>query len=478
MKTLPLDYSETTPTLEILSLFLESCRQEAEDEEHSQLVSITMPVDHLDPLAVLESIYESSELHFYVERRGDGFAMAGAECALGFVCEGLDRFRKSKAFVDETLENTIAVGDENLAFFGPHFFCTYSFFPESEAGGFFPSARLFVPSWQVCASETQCVAIANTLVEAGSDVEAMAKRIWNANTKFQSIDYSSVEELAIEEKRSAWNILDESEVLGEAGFEAAVKEGLDAISKTGLDKVVLARALDIKANQEFHPLEILNTLRERFPDCYAFSVANGKEQSFIGASPERLLRVKDGHVLTEALAGSARRGSTAAEDSAWGNGLLKSEKDRHEQALVLESIERRLESLKLIPESSDKPRLKRLQNVQHLHTPIKAELSDDVGVFELLEALHPTPAVGGSPREEACELIKSLESFDRGLYAGAIGWVDAKGEGEFLVSIRSALVDGDTARLYAGVGIVKGSDPAQEKQETDLKFQALKENLL
>lgn len=459
-------------------MFLESVRQEAEEQEHSQLISITMPADHLDPLAVLESIYEPKELHFYVERRGEGVAIAGAEMAVSFSCEGKERFSKSKAFVEEILENTIAVGDEDLEFFGPHFFCAFGFFAEGEQGGAFPSARLFVPSWQVCSNDTQSVAIANALVEADSDVEAIAKRIWKANTKFRSIDYSSVDELPTSQERQPWQILDESEVLGVGGFEAAVEKGLQAIERSTVDKVVLARAVDVKANQAFHPLEILNTLRERYPDCYAFSVANGRGQSFIGASPERLLRVKDGEVLTEALAGSARRGSTAAEDSALGNGLLRSEKDCHEQSLVLESIIRRLEGLGLDAASPTKPRLKRLQNVQHLHTPVKAKLTNGVGVFELLEALHPTPAVGGTPREEACSLIQSLETFDRGLYAGAIGWVGPNGDGEFSVSIRSALVDGDVARLYAGVGIVNGSDPAKEKQETDLKFQALKENLL
>ncbi|MCH6255275.1 isochorismate synthase [Puniceicoccaceae bacterium K14] len=477
MKTLPLDYSET-PTLEILQLFLESVRDEAEEQEHAQLISITMPADHLDPLAVLESIYEPEELHFYVERRGEGLAIAGAECALSFSSQGEDRFAQSKAFVEETLENTIAVGDEDLEFFGPHFFCAFGFFADEEPSSPFPAARLFVPSWQVCASENQCVAIANALVEADSDVEAIAQRIWNANTKFQSIDYSSVDELPEQQDRQPWEILQESEAKEADKFESVVEQGLQAIAESKVEKVVLARALDIKANQEFHPLEILNTIRERYPDCYSFSVANGEGQSFIGASPERLLRVREGEVLTEALAGSARRGATAAEDSALGNGLLRSEKDKHEQALVLQSICRRFEALGVEPQYPLKPRLKRLQNVQHLHTPIKAKLENDVGIFGLLEALHPTPAVGGTPREAAGSWIKKLESFDRGLYAGAIGWVNSKGEGEFSVSIRSALIEGDRARLYAGVGIVNGSDPDKEKQETDLKFQALKENLL
>jgi menaquinone-specific isochorismate synthase len=233
----------------------------------------------------------------------------------------------------------------------------------------------------------------------------------------------------------------------------------------------------MKTNASLHPLRLLNGLRERFPECYSFSVANGKGDSFIGASPERLVRVSKGVLETEALAGSTRRGAGASEDAALGAALLSSEKDLREQRHVLDSIVRRLAPLGLAPEFPAEPGLRKLANVQHLHTPVRASLPEGVRLLDAVACLHPTPAVGGSPREAAVGLIRELEGFPRGLYAGAIGWINSRGGGEFLVGIRSALVEGVSARLYAGAGIVAGSDPRRELAETELKFRALRDAL-
>jgi menaquinone-specific isochorismate synthase len=265
----------------------------------------------------------------------------------------------------------------------------------------------------------------------------------------------------------------------EAGdFRTAVNGGLAAIASGDVKKIVLARVQEMRAGGPLHPLRLLNGLRERFPECYSFSVANGCGQSFIGASPERLVRVSKGVLETEALAGSARRGASASEDAALGAALLSSEKDLREQRHVLDSIVRRLAPLGLTLTFPEAPSLRKLANVQHLHTPVSATLPAGVHLLDALARLHPTPAVGGSPREEAVARIRDLEGFPRGLYAGAIGWMNSRGGGEFLVGIRSALVDGNTARLYAGAGIVAGSDPEKEFAETELKFRAMREALL
>ena len=223
---------------------------------------------------------------------------------------------------------------------------------------------------------------------------------------------------------------------------------------------------------------MLNGLRQRFPDCYSFSFANGRGQSFIGASPERLVRVSKGVLETEALAGSIRRGAGASEDAALAAVLRGSEKDLREQRDVLDDIVARLTPLGLELEFLPEPQLRRLANVQHLHTPVRAALPETVRLLDVLAALHPTSAVGGSPREAAVRCIRELEGFPRGLYAGALGWLNARGGGEFFVGIRSALVEGSTARVYAGAGIVAGSTPEKEFAETELKFRAMRDALL
>ena len=261
-------------------------------------------------------------------------------------------------------------------------------------------------------------------------------------------------------------------------YRAAVARAVAMIEEGRFEKIVLARCRELTAAGALHPLKVLNALRQRFPDCYAFSFANGRGQSFIGASPERLLRVEQGTLLTEALAGSAPRGRTASEDAALGGALLGDDKELREHRHVVASIDRRLAPLGLRMVHAALPGLRRLANVQHLHTPVSAALPAGVRLLDVLARLHPTPAVGGSPRVAACAHIRELEGFSRGLYGGPVGWLDHRGGGEFLVGIRSALIDGARARAYAGGGIVAGSDPDRELAETDLKFKALLEALV
>lgn len=455
---------------EALRAFLEQCRSAAARVGRAKLVSISIAVDALDPLAVLESIFEPGEPHFYAERPDIGSAIAGAETAAAFESTGPGRFEAVQRWIDAMLQDTIAVGDVSAPFGGPHFFTGFAFADEVEAGEPFAAARVFVPRWQVARAGAVTTAVANFLVPPDADLNALAERVWRAHRKFGGFRYR---ETPLTEP-SAEAIFQ----VREAGdYRAVVAKAVARIDAGEFTKIVLARAQEFASDQPLHPLRVLNGLRQRFPDCYAFSLANGRGQSFIGASPERLVRVSKGVLETEALAGSIRRGAGASEDAALAGTLLRSEKDRREHQHVLAAITARLEHLGLAPEYAAEPGLRRLANVQHLHTPIRATLPENVRLLAVLAALHPTPAVGGSPLAAVLPAIRGLESFPRGLYAGAIGWSNARGGGEFFVGLRSALVDGGTARVYAGAGIVAGSTPEKEFAETELKFKAMLEAL-
>ena len=455
---------------EALRAFLEQCRSEAARVGRAKLVSISIAVDALDPLAVLESIFEPGEPHFYAERPDIGSAIAGAETAAAFESTGPGRFEAVQRWIDAMLQDTIAVGDVSAPFGGPHFFTGFAFADEVEAGEPFAAARVFVLRWQVARAGAVTTAVANFLVPPDADLNALAERVWRAHRKFGGFRYR---ETPLTEP-SAEAIFQ----VREAGdYRAVVAKAVARIDAGEFTKIVLARAQEFASDQPLHPLRVLNGLRQRFPDCYAFSLANGRGQSFIGASPERLVRVSKGVLETEALAGSIRRGAGASEDAALAGTLLRSEKDRREHQHVLAAITARLEHLGLAPEYAAEPGLRRLANVQHLHTPIRATLPENVRLLAVLAALHPTPAVGGSPLAAVLPAIRGLESFPRGLYAGAIGWSNARGGGEFFVGLRSALVDGGTARVYAGAGIVAGSTPEKEFAETELKFKAMLEAL-
>jgi len=203
-----------------------------------------------------------------------------------------------------------------------------------------------------------------------------------------------------------------------------------------------------------------------------YAVGRG-ERTFVGASPELLVRREGLRASTVALAGSAGRSAEPAIDDHLGERLLRSAKDREEQAIVTRRIERALDPHSVWIAASREPVLVRVANIQHLGTPIRAQLSEPVSAIELAGALHPTPAVGGEPFAIARELIPRLEGLDRGWYAGPVGWTDANEDGEFCVALRCALLDGRVARLYAGVGVVADSDPAAELAETEVKLQAL-----
>jgi len=472
---LPIDpAANATPAA--LQAFLAGCRDAAARDGHAKLVSITVAVEALDPLAVLESIFEPRERHFYAERPSLESAIAGAEAVVACEAQGPGRFATIQRFIDDTLAHTIAVGDVNASFGGPHFFTAFAFHDEVEAGEPFPAARAFVPRWQVARAGDRTTAVANLLVTADAPLDALTEKVWRAHAKFRSFDYAAepaTAEAVAPAGGAGRRFTDRTPGDEAAHYAAAVGTAVGEIARGDYQKIVLARQRAVVASEPLHPLRMLNGLRQRFPDCYAFSVANGAGQSFIGATPERLVRVSKGVLETEALAGSAPRGGSASEDAMHGAALLRSDKDRREQEIVVRAICGALEALGLTLEVPATPVLRRLANVQHLHTPVRATLPEGVRLLDALARLHPTPAVGGVPRAAAVARIRTLEGFPRGLYAGALGWINARGGGEFFVGLRSALVDGTTARLFAGAGIVAGSSPAAELAETDLKFRAM-----
>ncbi len=257
-----------------------------------------------------------------------------------------------------------------------------------------------------------------------------------------------------------------------AHYEDAVARAVQRIRAGELQKVVLAREVEVQAPVAHDPGAVLGVIREWFPACYVFAVGRG-DATFIGASPELLIRRDGQRASTVALAGSARRSADPAVDDHLGERLLNSDKDREENAIVARRIARALEPHSVWVTSPPEPELVRVANIQHLGRPIRAQLRRPYGAVELAGLLHPTPAVGGEPAQAAERLIPALEGLDRGWYAGPVGYTDATGDGEFCVALRSALLRGRSARCYAGCGIVRDSDPAAELAESEVKLEAM-----
>jgi menaquinone-specific isochorismate synthase len=251
-------------------------------------------------------------------------------------------------------------------------------------------------------------------------------------------------------------------------WQEAVATAVRELQAGNTEKVVLARAVDVEAAADVDPRVIAGRLAERFPSCFTY-VCEG----LVGASPELLVRRTGRQAESLVLAGSVRRGASPEEDAELEQMLLASAKDLHEHRLAVASVRDVLTSTAVDVACEPAPQLVRLANVSHLGTHLQAWLPDPPpSAMRLVAALHPTAAVGGVPAQAALETIRRLEAAPRGRYAGPVGWVDARGDGEFAIALRCAQLTGRQARVWAGAGIVAESDPPAEVAETTVKLEA------
>ena len=267
-------------------------------------------------------------------------------------------------------------------------------------------------------------------------------------------------------------------MLDHDAWEALVAGAAARIDGGTLGKVVLARQVDVTANRPFVTSDVLSRLLALYPTCMVFRV-----DGFLGASPELLIERRGTHVASHPLAGTIGRSGDLATDETLIAGLLASPKERREHAYVIEGLRATLGPLCDSLDVPSKPAVLELRNVSHLATRLTGVLSAADGpghpglrvpsALQLVAQVHPTAAVGGTPTGEALAYIAEVEGFDRGRYAGPVGWMDARGDGSWAIGLRSAQVQGDHASMYAGVGVVAGSRPRAELEETQLKLQAL-----
>lgn len=489
--------------------FLAACQQMAQARGVPQILSLSQPIPELDPLAVLAQRLGSlptnrfpSYCYLSHKAHGERVRVLGWGSLRQVDLAGEGGLRAARIFVEELQPHvhTACVGRMEPSEVGgspgsrqerPLCFCRLSFSPRSKGG-----AALVLPRWQLLqvpdSWRSLAVARLNLEIDPESDLAALAGQITAFFAQMERLSRSPL---------PSWELQAPVPVnLEEAPLLARIQKALQVIQAGSLEKVVLAEAVDLHlpASPSIPPL--LAYLEKHHPDCSIFAFAAGVSgpksleadargnlparplplvqegafpQVFLGATPERLLSVWQGRVQIDALAGSAARGATSHQDQVLAERLLCSAKDRREHEWVVRSIQEALGRLGMDPCISPQPRLLRLANIQHLQTLIEAELPADVHLFDLLAQLHPTAAVGGYPQQAALQWLERLEPFDRSSYAAPLGWVDLQGNGEFVVGIRSALIRGNWARLYAGAGIVADSNPEQELAEIRLKLRSL-----
>ncbi len=388
--------------------------------------------------------------------------LAGAGAAAVILAHGADRIASVREQIQALLARAhIQTVGETI---GPRLLGGFSFTPSARAEGLwsaFPAALFILPRFLLtrrCPSECWLTITEIRDIEESHEVDgALPCRVERAprlNT-IQDIRYLTSSE--------AWT--------------AALNNAIGHIRAGTLEKVVLARCCEVTAAEPLDALAALTGLNQRYPNTVRFLIEPQPGQCFFGATPEKLVDVREGMLETIALAGSTPRGGTPEEDASLGTALLSNPKERSEHEIVVRFLRSALVDLASDIHIPDEPSLQRLHNIQHLRTEVRAALAAGYDVLDAIEALHPTPALGGLPREKALRLIEALEPEPRGWYGAPIGWLDVKGNGSFAVAIRSAVSSGDRARLYAGAGIVADSQPEREWQETALKLRPMLEAL-
>ncbi|NWJ96956.1 MAG: isochorismate synthase [Chloroflexi bacterium] len=451
-----IDYSK------IAFLFAAGVRQ-AKRTGRTTLVSYSQPLPEVDPLAFFAERQQTGVNTFYWEHPSDKFAMAGAGTAFLITGEGEQRFEATQEEWRKLLEEAITGGVDAWGV-GPVLMGGFSFDPDrptTELWRGYGESLLVLPRLLLTRKADHCFLTVNALLNPDSDATTLARQV--ALLYHQPPKYSF---------NATSNSLSLKDVRPAEEWKALVSQAVQRICEGDFEKVVLAREVRAFAQTAFQAGTILDRLRQNFPDATVFAIAR-EGRAFVGATPERLVQLQHGEVRTVALAGSIARGSTPEEDTRLGNELLHSDKNQGEHALVIDLIQEALKKVCSTLYIGEPPSLLKLRNVQHLYTPIIGRLREHSTILKLVEVLHPTPALGGYPRNEALQFIRENEGLDRGWYGAPVGWLDRRGEGEFVVAIRSALLDGGSATLFAGCGIVADSEPDSEYQESCVKLRAM-----
>jgi menaquinone-specific isochorismate synthase len=401
--------------------------------------------------------------------------VVGGGAAATVTATGDDRFESVRAAADDLF----ATGDVHAGTLAarPRLFGGFAFH-DDHAGAppwvGFPAAGFVLPETQVTYTGDTAWLTVNA-AGPDADAETVERRIEEARERLADLpDPGPV--------GPPPGVTSRERTTSREAWHESVTAATSRIHAGELRKVVLAQALRTDLDSPVSVPDVLARLGETYPDCYRFLVEPtagddaDTEGGFLGATPERLVALRGRTVETGALAGTTGRGDTPEEDEWLARELMDDEKNRHEHELVADAIREQLDPFAASVAAGER-RVRRLATVQHLETPITAELERDEHVLTLVKALHPTPAVGGLPPDRALETIRETERFDRGWYAAPVGWFDAAGYGSFAVALRSAVVRDATATLFAGVGIVGDSDPDREWDEVDLKYRPMLDEL-
>ena len=442
----------------------------ADRSNRTQWVALRHAIPARDPLRLFGA---GGEDRFFWERPTQEFAFATSGVAAVVETLGAQRFTDAAEQTRALYASLHVCGDPAPAMAGPLLVGGFAFAPHGEPSrewNGFPASRWVFAERMWSRFAEECWQTLVHRVEPGTD----AARVRDALLERSEIRDVERTKPAKSGDAPAYRTIADRPA---AAYTRLVEAARRSLADGEFEKVVIARSVRVECGGGFDCTEFLDTLRNAYPSCATFAVARG-DAMFLGATPERLLRLDGRRVTTSALAGSAPRGRYPEEDARFSRELIESKKEQSEHAVVVRDLRDVLAPLCADLQIPESPELLRLESIQHLETPISGTLDDDAHLFDIAGRLHPTSAVAGAPRDAALRWLHEREELARGWYGGAVGFVDPSGGGDLAVALRSALLRNETAHLFAGAGIVAGSQPESELRETRLKLRALLTPLL
>lgn len=462
---------------------LDVCRQAvaaARQQQRPILASWAMPLPHADPLSLWRRARLAAGRTLLWRSAWDRGFLVAAGTAHDLAADGDNRISIVRADWERLAQHAVTGGWPNSALptgQGPLLVGGMAFAATKTERPPLPDALMWVPAVQMRGttlaradnSTPPGELRVNAVVAPGSDPRQVARKLMHL------AEQCLLPQSAAGPATSAQRPLrvEQAEYPPAQQWKDLVSRAVARIDEGAFEKVVLAREVRCTAETLFDVPAAVSRLDEAYPDATLFA-AQDFDCEFIGATPEYLVRLSRSTVHTLGLAGTTPRGATPEEDASYERGLTDDPKILHEHDVVVRMLRDALSNACTELSVAPSPAVLKLANVQHLSTAVEGTLGKDApGVMEFAERLHPTPALGGHPRAESLDWLHRNEGLERGWYAGAVGWTDTSGQGEFAVAIRSALIRGNSASLYAGCGIVADSDPDDEYAETCAKLRPM-----
>ncbi|SIS44012.1 isochorismate synthase [Salimicrobium flavidum] len=444
---------------------LRKVHEEAVGKNLSLLMSATEKIEGVDPLSFFDQGKRIDEHRHFWKSAEEDFTLVGIGSAISISKEGQGRFQETDKELSEWRNNVRQWNPYDKKGTGTVALGGFGFRPDStaeEPWEEFPNSNMTIPEFLLTSDEAGSFLTTNLLIHPDDDIEAVIQKSEEDKRKLctsYSDEHAPVHLEKIEEVRPE-------------EWKRTIAEATEKLADGTLSKVVLAREVRLTFDSAASITKVLQDLSSMQNSSYVFAFEH-KGAYFVGATPERLVKVENDELFSACLAGTTPRGDSEEEDERLGCELLGDHKNRLEHDFVVQMIRGAVETYAQDVDIPETPLLYKLRNLQHLYTPVRASLKEGFSLLDVVKDLHPTPALGGLPQQQAVDYIENHELMNRGWYAGPIGWIDGGRNGEFAVAIRSALIRGNKASLFAGCGVVKDSQPEAEYEETKVKLKPM-----